>query len=191
MKIFTVHGFWRKFLQKYQQVYLKINICIRFEISWCNCNASLLALFGSLLSKYQCRFSRSYSKQHCLISLIEKWKKSVDNSSTFDVLLLTNLLKAFNCLPHELLILKLDAYGFDECTEKRLQELLGCIFLGAHTIQTVPKYCNWTRTQNHLALKWTLNHLAKQAKWSSCVLSTYLYGAFDCIQNIQSKAPYR
>ena len=30
--------------------------------------------------------------------------------------------------------------------------------------------CNWTRTQNHLVLKRTLNHLAKLAKWSSCVL---------------------
>ena len=41
--------------------------------------------------------------------------------------------------------------------------------------------CNWTRTQNHLVLKRTLNHLAKPAKWSSCVLSIYLYGAFDCM----------
>ena len=41
--------------------------------------------------------------------------------------------------------------------------------------------CNWTRTQNHLVLKRTLNHLAKLAKWLSCVVSTYLYGAFDCI----------
>ena len=41
--------------------------------------------------------------------------------------------------------------------------------------------CNWTRTQNHLVLKRTLNHLAKLAKWLSCVLSTYLYGAFECM----------
>ena len=41
--------------------------------------------------------------------------------------------------------------------------------------------CNWTRTQNHLVLKRTLNHLAKLAKWLSYVLSTYLYGAFDCM----------
>ena len=39
--------------------------------------------------------------------------------------------------------------------------------------------CNWTRTQNHLVHKRTLNHLAKLAKWLSCVLSTYLYGAFN------------
>ena len=41
--------------------------------------------------------------------------------------------------------------------------------------------CNWTRTQKHLAQKWTLNHLAKLAKWLSCVLSTYPYVAFDCV----------
>ena len=41
--------------------------------------------------------------------------------------------------------------------------------------------CNWIRTHNHLVHKRTLNHLAKLAKWLSCVVSTYLYGAFDCM----------
>ena len=41
--------------------------------------------------------------------------------------------------------------------------------------------CNWTRTQKHLVRKWTLNHLAKLTKWLTCVLSTYLYGTFDCM----------
>ena len=36
--------------------------------------------------------------------------------------------------------------------------------------------CNWTWTQNHLIRKRTLSHLAKLAKWLSCVLSTYQYG---------------
>ena len=44
--------------------------------------------------------------------------------------------------------------------------------------------CNWTRTLNHLVHKRTLNHLAELAKWSRCVLSTYLYGAFDCMTSI-------
>ena len=38
---------------------------------------------------------------------------------------------------------------------------------------------NGTRTYNHLVPKRILNHLAKLAKWLSCVVSTYLYGAFD------------
>ena len=37
------------------------------------------------------------------------------------------------------------------------------------------------RTHNHLVHKRTLNHLAKLAKLLCCVLSTYLYGAFDCM----------
>ena len=41
--------------------------------------------------------------------------------------------------------------------------------------------CNLTRTHNHLVRKRKPNHLAKLAffKWLSCVVSTYLYVAFD------------
>ena len=40
---------------------------------------------------------------------------------------------------------------------------------------------NGIRIHNHLLSKRTLNHLTKLAKWLSCVVSTNLYGAFDCI----------
>ena len=40
---------------------------------------------------------------------------------------------------------------------------------------------NGTRTHNHLVHKRKLNHLAKLPKWMSCVVSTYLYGVFDCM----------
>ena len=41
--------------------------------------------------------------------------------------------------------------------------------------------CNGTRTQNHLVLKRTLNHLVKLAKWLRSPQSTYLHTVFDCI----------
>ena len=41
--------------------------------------------------------------------------------------------------------------------------------------------CNGTRTENHLVLKQTLNHLAKLTKWFSWAVSTYLYATCDCI----------
>ena len=73
--------------------------------------------FYTLLSKYQCGFRRGYNAQHCLITLIEKWKKSVDNDGAFGALL-TDLSKAFDCLSLELLIAKVDAYGFDKSSLK-------------------------------------------------------------------------
>ena len=69
--------------------------------------------FENLLSKFQCGFRKGYNAQHCLMVLIEKWKKCVDNGGAFGALL-TDLSKAFDCLSHELLIAKLNAYGFDK-----------------------------------------------------------------------------
>ena len=51
-----------------------------------------------------------------MITLIEKWKKSVDNGGVFGALL-TDLSKAFDFLSYELLIAKLDAYDFDKSSK--------------------------------------------------------------------------
>ena len=64
------------------------------------------------LSKYQCGFRKRYNAQHCLLAMIEKWKKAVDNGNVFGALL-TDLSKAFDCLPHDLIIAKLNSYGFN------------------------------------------------------------------------------
>ena len=64
------------------------------------------------LSKYQCGFSKGYNAQHWLLAMIEKWEKAVDNGKVFGALL-KDLSKACDCLPHDLIIAKLNSYGFN------------------------------------------------------------------------------
>ena len=40
---------------------------------------------------------------------------------------------------------------------------------------------NEVQTHNHIVGKRTRRHIARLAKWVSCVVSTYIYGAFDCM----------
>ena len=68
--------------------------------------------FENILSKYQYGFHKSHNSRHCLITMIERWRESVDEGGAFTTLL-SDLSKAFDCLPHELLITKLHAYDFD------------------------------------------------------------------------------
>ena len=57
-------------------------------------------------------FRKGFSAQYCLLAMLEKWKSAVDKGKVFGALL-TDLSKAFDCLPHELIIAKLYAYGFN------------------------------------------------------------------------------
>ena len=62
----------------------------------------------SILSNFQCGFRKGFNAQQCLIGMIEKAKRIMDKGGHFSALL-TDLSKVLNCLPHDLLIAKLDA----------------------------------------------------------------------------------
>ena len=86
-------------------------------------NKQLEKYFQALLSKYQCGFRKGYSVINALLPMIEKWRKSLDEGGAFGALL-TDLSKAFDCLPHELLIAKLHTYGVDIPSLKLLHSYL-------------------------------------------------------------------
>ena len=69
--------------------------------------------FYSILSKYQCAFRWGYNGQHCLIILIDKWKKIANDGGAFDGSFI-DLFNTFDCLSLDLLTAELDAYGFDK-----------------------------------------------------------------------------
>ena len=57
------------------------------------------------LSAYRSR----YSTHHVLLRLMEQWRHCLDNNKVAGGILM-DLSKAFDCLPHGLLIAKLEAY---------------------------------------------------------------------------------
>ena len=96
----------------YHSVSILPNLSKVFEICIHN---QIAHFFDKMLSKHQCGFKKGRSAQYSLIVLLERQKESVELGHVFGALL-TDLLKAFDCLPHNLLIAKLNAYGFDNKT---------------------------------------------------------------------------
>ena len=95
---------------KYRPVSILSNIFKVYERCMYN---QIHSYFEKILSSKQCGFRKGYNAQHCLVALVEKRKKRVDNGGAFGALL-TDLSKAFDCLSHELFKAKLDAYCFDK-----------------------------------------------------------------------------
>ena len=83
----------------------------------------LRTYFESILSRYHCGFRKGFSVLTTLLPMIEKWRESLDSGGNFGALL-TDLSKAFDCLPHDLLIAKLHAYGLDMPSLKLLHSYL-------------------------------------------------------------------
>ena len=73
--------------------------------------------FNDVLSKYQCGFRKGFGAQNYLLYMIETIRETRDNHRVFAAVM-TDLSKAFHCIFHELLVVKLHAYGFDESSLK-------------------------------------------------------------------------
>ena len=69
--------------------------------------------FDPVFFKLQCGFRKGFNAQHCLLAMIEKWRETLDKGGETGAVL-TDLSKAFDCTDHNLLIAKLDAYGFEK-----------------------------------------------------------------------------
>ena len=67
----------------------------------------------SVFYKFQCGFRKGFNAQHCLLTMVEKWCKSLDKGGETGAVL-TDLSKAFYCIDHNSLRAKLNAYGFEK-----------------------------------------------------------------------------
>ena len=68
-------------------------------------------------------FRSGYSCQDTLLALVEKWNLTFRNNTCAGAVLI-DLSKAFDCMHHDLLIAKLDAYGITTNSLKLLKSYL-------------------------------------------------------------------
>ena len=81
--------------------------------------------FVGKLSPLLCGFRKGFSTQHALLKLLQNCQKASD-SSEYVGMVLMDLSKAYDCIPHELLIAKLKAYGLDDKSLRLLRSYLSC-----------------------------------------------------------------
>ena len=94
-------------------------------------NDSMLPIIQTFLSNFVSAHRKYYSANHVLISLIESWCDSISNREIVGPVFM-DLSKAVDCIPHDLFIAKMEAYGFSE-------DLLFCIHT-SETSKTIRKH---------------------------------------------------
>ena len=72
---------------------------------------------------FLCAFRKGHGCQTTLLRLLEDWKSALDNNCYVAVMLM-DLSKAFDCLPHDILLSKLVAYGLSSQSGNLLENYL-------------------------------------------------------------------
>ena len=93
--------------QNYRPVSILTALSKVFEKIYCR---QLTSHFDCLFSKYLSGFRQKYSCQSTLLRMIEEWKSALDNGNMVGSIAI-DLSRAFDSLPHGLLLAKIYAYG--------------------------------------------------------------------------------
>jgi hypothetical protein len=86
-------------------------------------NDQLVFYFSKNVHPYLSAFRSGYGCQTALLKIIEDWKNTLDQHK-FTAAILMDLSKAFDCLPHDLLLQKLKYYGTSKSALNLIQNYL-------------------------------------------------------------------
>ena len=91
-------------------------VCVYGELSYCCQWVYRRDFFNKVVSKFLSAFRKGYSCETVLAKMIEDWRKCLSEHKIVAAMLI-DLSKAFDCLPHRILLSQLSAYGIsnDSC----------------------------------------------------------------------------
>ena len=107
------------------------------------------------LNKLLCGFRKAHSTQHALFKLLHSWQKELDNSGFIGTILM-DLSKAYDCLPHDLIIAKFEAYGL---SKNSLKLLLDYLEGRKQRVKKESSYCFWSDVKRGLPQRSVLGSL--------------------------------
>ena len=90
------------------------------------------------LNSILCRFRKAHSTQHALFKLLQTWQEELDKGG-FVGKLLMDLSKAYDCLPHDLLVAKLEAYGVGTAALNLISNYLSHLKQRTKIVRGVPQ----------------------------------------------------
>ena len=79
--------------------------------------------FEPYFSSFLTGFRKNHNTQHSLLKMLELWKEALDKGKSVGAIFM-DLSKAFDTLNHDLLIAKLEAYGFSKNSLNYIQSYL-------------------------------------------------------------------
>ena len=87
---------------------------------------SLLPTISKILSPKWCGFRKGHSTQHALLKLLKNWQTTLEKSGVIGTVLM-DLSKVNDCLPHDLLIARLAAFGYKDSATSLISDYLSKI----------------------------------------------------------------
>ena len=96
--------------------------------------------FEPFFNEILCGFRKAHSTQQALFKLLTSWQNSLDRSGFFGSIPM-DLSKAYDCLPHDLLLTKLQAYVFSKGS---ITLFLSYLTNRTHRIKIDSTFSHWT-----------------------------------------------
>ena len=142
MKMAEICPVYKKLDNLSKENYRSVNLLIMFSKVFERLMAEELTnYFENILNPLVSAYQKRYSCQHVILNLTEYWRKALDDNKYISTIAM-DLSRAFDCMPHGLLVAKLHAYGVSP---------KACIFISDYLkdrmqrIKLMNTHSNWTK----------------------------------------------